>query len=312
MKILFTADIHINLRQKNVPKPWALSRYSQLFNSLQSIYKYQNCELLVIGGDIFDKLPSLEELGLFLSFLKQFEGNILFFDGNHEATRKGETFLSLLKPIYPEHCIFVDEYMDCEDFKVLPYCELHKWKGDSGKLLFTHVRGEIPPHVKPELDLSIFENFELVLAGDLHSHGNSQLNIVYPGSPMTITFHRNPVDTGVIVIESDTLEWEFVNLNMPQLIRKTVNSAEDMIKTEFDHTIYELVADVIDLTKVKNSDLLDKKISQSTSESTLNLRNLSLEQELDLYCTEILNLDKEKINKLMRVYNDYVKDIRVV
>ena len=47
--------------------------------------------------------------------------------------------------------------------------------------LFTHVRGEIPPHVKPEVDLDRFEDFPIVFAGDLHAHSNSQRNIVYPG-----------------------------------------------------------------------------------------------------------------------------------
>ena len=57
--------------------------------------------------------------------------------------------------------------------------------------MFTHVRGEIPPHVKPEVDLDMFEDFPVVFAGDLHAHSNTQRNIVYPGSPMTTSFHRS-------------------------------------------------------------------------------------------------------------------------
>ena len=64
--------------------------------------------------------------------------------------------------------------------------------------LFTHVRGEIPPHVVPEVDLERFDKFKTVFAGDLHAHENTQRNIVYPGSPMTTSFHRNEVQLQVI------------------------------------------------------------------------------------------------------------------
>ena len=67
-----------------------------------------------------------------------------------------------------------------------------------GNICFTHVRGEIPPHVKPEMDLELFAKYDLVLAGDLHSYENSQKNILYPGSPVTTSFHRHNVDTGII------------------------------------------------------------------------------------------------------------------
>jgi DNA repair exonuclease SbcCD nuclease subunit len=292
-----------------VPIVWARSRYGLLFKSIQEAYIKNKCDKLIIGGDIFDKIPTLEELVLFMQFLGKFEGKILLYDGNHEATKKGETFLSLIESMFPKNVSFVDYFLHTSDFDILPYCKLHKWEGGEGKLLFTHVRGEIPPHVKPEVDLDIFNNYKLVIAGDLHAHSNSQRNIVYPGSPVTTTFHRNEVVTGCIVVDSDTVNWEFIKFQLPQLIRQTVNSASEMIKTEFNHTIYELVADVIDLTKVENSDLLDKKISTSTSQATLDLKNLSIVEELALYCEKILQLDESKIENIIKVYNDNIKNI---
>ena len=64
----------------------------------------------------------------------------------------------------------------------------------------------VPPHVHSEVDLSIFKKFPVVFAGDLHSHSNCQENIVYPGSPMSITFHRNKIENGYLIIE-DNWEW---------------------------------------------------------------------------------------------------------
>ena len=97
-------------------------------------------------------------------------------------------------------------------------------------MLFTHVRGEIPPHVVPEVDLDRFDKFKTVFAGDLHAHENTQRNIVYPGSPMTTSFHRNKVKTGALLIDDDWT-WEWVELVLPQLIRKTVSDPNEMIPT---------------------------------------------------------------------------------
>ena len=57
MKILFTADIHIKLGQKSVPVPWAKNRYELLVEQLVSNQK--QADMFIIGGDIFDKLPSM-------------------------------------------------------------------------------------------------------------------------------------------------------------------------------------------------------------------------------------------------------------
>jgi len=53
MKILFTADWHINLRKRHVPKEFQVDRYRKLFDELAKI----ECDTMVLGGDIFDKIP---------------------------------------------------------------------------------------------------------------------------------------------------------------------------------------------------------------------------------------------------------------
>ena len=85
-----------------------------------------------------------------------------------------------------------------------------------------------------------------------------------------------------------------------------------MIPTMFDHTIYEIEGDVTDLANIKNSELLDKKLLRKTSESTLALqKEMSIEEELVLYFTEVLNLDETKISKIIGVFNDYSKEVEV-
>jgi hypothetical protein len=79
-----------------------------------------------------------------------------------------------------------------------------------------------------------------------------------------------------------------------------------MVQTDFHHTIYELEGDVSDLAKVKNSELLDKKVVKRTVEATLDLHgDMTISDELGIYLQQILSLDDNKIRNIMGVFNDY-------
>lgn len=173
-------------------------------------------------------------------------------------------------------------------------------------MLFTHVRGAIPPHVKPEIDLSLFEDFPVVFAGDLHSHSNTQLNIVYPGSPMTTSFHRSLVETGYLVVDSETFVWDWKKFELPQLIRKTVSDPAEMVPTKYHHTIYELEGDISQLADIKNSELLDKKVIKRSTETSLLLdKSMTISEELSEYLLYILELPEEKVTDIIGTFNDY-------
>ena len=315
--ILFTADWHIKLGQKNVPLPWACSRYKMFFEAIYDLE--QEASMHIIGGDLFDRVPSMDELTLYFDFIKEISIPTIIFDGNHEATKKNKTFFSNLKRATSD----VNSLVEIVDYTrehswgtILPYAELHKKgcieKCNPDKPLYTHVRGEIPPHVTPEVDLDRFNPFPVVFAGDLHSHSNTQRNIVYPGSPMTTSFHRDLVKTGYLLIDEDNdSAWEWGEFMLPQLLRKTVDNENDMQPTMFHHTIYEIEGDVADLANVKNSELLDKKVVKRSSEATLNLKNLTIEEELVEYMSAILNLTDDKVKQIMGVFNDYSKDAQL-
>ena len=311
--ILFTADWHIKLGQKNVPMEWACSRYKLFFESIYDIEQY--VDLHIIGGDLFDRVPSMDELTLYFDFVKGVTIPTVIFDGNHEATRKNKTFFTNLKRVTEQLNPLVEVVTETRyqgEWAILPYADLHKKnsiENIDAEYLFTHVRGEIPPHVTPEVDLERFDKFKIVFAGDLHAHENTQRNIVYPGSPMSTSFHRNEIKTGYLLIDDDW-SWTWHKFDMPQLYRKTVTDPADMIPTDFHHTIYEIEGDVTDLANIKNSELLDKKLLKKTSESTLALqKEMSIEEELALYFTEVLNLEQDKISKIIGVFSDYSKEV---
>jgi len=283
----------------------------------EEIYKLEKqCNMHIIGGDLFDRLPNMEELELYFSFIRKVGIPTIIYDGNHEATKKNKTFFTQLKQvsrdINPLINIVDISYIDADlGYGILPYADLHR-KGsidhfDSRMPLFTHVRGEIPPHVKPEIDLDLLADFPVVFAGDLHAHSNTQRNIVYPGSPMTTSFHRAKVKTGYLLINEQDWSWMWEELTLPQLIRKTVSDPSDMIATDFDHTIYEIQGDIQDLAGIKNTELLDKKVVIRKSEAALIIdKDMTIEEELVEYLSYILEISQDKIPDILGTYNDYV------
>ena len=315
--ILFTADWHIKLGQKNVPVAWACSRYQMFFEQVQEAVDNHEVNLHIIGGDLFDRVPSMDELTLYFDFVKRTKVRTIIYDGNHEATRKNKTFFDNLKRVTNELNPLVEVITETyyeDDWAILPYADLHKKKSIEtidADYLFTHVRGEIPPHVMPEVELERFDKYKLVFAGDLHAHENTQRNIVYPGSPMTTSFHRNIVKTGYLIID-DNWDWAWYEFDLPQLIRKTIEDPADMEQTDFHHTIYEVTGDVQDLAKVKNTDLLDKKVVRRQVDARLDLSgDMDMSDELIKYLQEILSLDDEKVRQIIGVFNDYSSEVKV-
>lgn len=320
MKALFSADWHLKLNTKNIPDSWAINRYRQMFSE---IYRLEpQADLHIIGGDIFDKLPSMQELELFFEYVSGCSIKTIIYPGNHEALKKDTTFLSHLKEVTNRInplVTIVDKYLSYEGIDFIPYNMLKHFEKNPKeyeeyfkyKLLVTHVRGEIPPHVKPEVDLDIFNDWELVLAGDLHSHSNCQRNIVYPGSPVTTSFHRNMVESGVIIVDTETLQWDWHKLEVPQLIRKTIKVGDEMPKTDYHHTIYEIEGDMSDLHLVEESDLIDKKISKRNNDTALMLdKDMTIEEELNEYLEYILQIPADSIEKALKEFKDNIKDFQ--
>ena len=313
-KVLFTADLHIKLGQRNVPKEWQKQRYKELFEYL---HQYATeVDLVILGGDIFDKLPTPEEFALYTDLILGFNTKTVIIDGNHESGRKGVTWLTQFKAITSAAnplVQIVDEITTINGIQFLPYCKLHKELeslNPESNILVTHVRGKIEPYVKPEVDLSLFEKWDVVFAGDLHSHSNTQLNIVYPGSPLTTSFHRSTVETGILLIETDDPKnYQFIPLELPQLIRKTVSSEEEIKEGVYDHIIYEITGTTSELIAVKDNELLDKKINIKESSAELDLSiSTTVEQEIETYAKEVLNLDNEAIATIVEMYSGGISD----
>ena len=129
---------------------------------------------------------------------------------------------------------------------------------------------------------------------------------------MTTSFHRHRVKTGYLLIDNKDWRWTWHEFNLPQLLRQTVTDPSEMVQTLYDHTIYEIEGDVADLSNIKNSELLDKKVIKRKTEATLILdQDMSMEEELSEYLSFILELEENKVKKILGVFSDYAKEAEV-
>lgn len=316
MKLLFTADIHIKLGQKNVPIPWARNRFSMFLEQFAKMQ--EEADIVVLGGDIFDRLPTMDEIELYFDLIGTITKPAIIIPGNHEMLKKDTTFLTYLKKstnrINPLVKIIdeIDSTLLGGDIDIIPYNRLKTWAESyqdydfNGRICISHFRAEIPPHVKPEVNLDLFNRWEVVLAGDLHSYENSQRNILYPGSPYTTSFHRSEVDTGAILLDTDTLDHVWLKFKLPQLIKKSLRAGEVPEATEFHHTVYEVEGDIQSLATVSDNELIGKKIVKRNTDTALILPpNLSLADELREYATYILELPEDTVESIVQEFFEH-------
>lgn len=308
MNVLFIADIHIKIGQKNVPVEWAKNRYSLFCEKVKKLQS--RADIVILGGDVFDKLPNMEELEIYFDLVRVFDRTTIIIPGNHESVKKNTTFLTNLKAVTQavnKHVKIIDDFYTLGPIDFIPYNKLKEYHPQDvdfhNDILVTHVRGEIPPHVKPEVPLELFERWKVVLAGDLHSYENSQRNILYPGSPMSTSFHRNPVDTGVILFDTDTLTHEWISLGLPQLLRKTVRAGEEMTAGTYDHVVYEVEGDLTELAQVETTGLVDRKVTKRDNDVALMLsQDMTLAQELSEYLQFILGINEESVLEILQEF----------
>lgn len=309
MKLLFTADWHIKLTSKQIPYEFQWNRFILLFDLILEQLKYHDA--LVIGGDLFDTEPNSDEIALFLNFyskkaLLHSSKPVYIFAGNHDLySKKKVSFLKkLLKPLV--EVTYIDEFTSTKYFDILPYQHLTNIANftPKNKLLLTHVRGDILPHVKAEIDLDLFNHWDLVAAGDLHDISNSQRNIVYPGSPLTTHYNKSIVKKGFLSINCSDLTYKFVELEIPQLIRLELESEADVFEEAFHHYEFIIKGTQSELSKVTSSKVKKKLTTQEKTTSTLNLSNTSsIYEELEAYFGTVLRFEQHKIEEIMNLFD---------
>ena len=308
-KILCSADWHIILHKKKVPYEWQTNRFKQMFRKLIALE--QSCDVHIIAGDIFDKKPEPDEICLFLSYINSVTIPTYIIPGNHEATKKGESFFEYFtqeNAIKNENVhVFTRNgraTVGSTSFQFFPYGEMQIGNLPTyveDDILVTHIRGEVPPHITPEYDFSLLSRWGLCLLGDLHfNHRYGDTNCYYPGSPLNTTFDRDDKRAYGVdiynIVDSHNYTREFHDLKLPKLLRKTISVGEEMTPDPVNHVVYEVTGSLDELAKIENSELLDKKmVEKPAEESTLDLKGKSTYEELEIYLNHIKVADVEAV-----------------
>ena len=309
IRILSSADWHVNLHRKKIPYLWQHNRFQLMFDKFLDLEK--RCDVHVIAGDLFDKEPDTDEICLVLSYLNAVQIPTLIIPGNHEATTRGRTFWEHFKlentitnpnvHIYTENA---NEVHAGQRFCFFPYGSVQTNKLPDyyeDAILVTHIRGEVPPHITAEYDFEKIRPWKLTLLGDLHfRHRYRDFNVYYPGSPLNTTFDRDDSrEYGVDIIELESIDnynVRFHNLDLPKLIRRTVSVGTLMKADPFHHVIYEVTGSIDELARVEKSELLDKKmVDKPAGDSVLDLKDKTVIEELAIWLDHVKVAEKDTV-----------------
>lgn len=192
-KIVHTGDIHLKLRGANVS--WYLNRFNLFAEALLA----EKPDIVIISGDLFDKVPNILEVSILISFLNKLKCPTYIISGNHdfisrkakELDKKEEAkyLSSIITALGKSNIIFEDYFGVYDEFVLVANRYIRDKKTIpiyKDKILVSHIRHELVFNgkVKPaEYDLGLLEDYRLVLLSDIHTTFQFSPNIFYSTSP---------------------------------------------------------------------------------------------------------------------------------
>jgi len=312
-KILFVSDIHLNLRKN---KEWEYNRFMMLADFLIQ----SHADILVLGGDIFDKAnPTLDEIAAFYEFINKLQKfkKIYVISGNHEDLSHKETTFHKIPIVGFEYFDFTEEPIKLEKYH-LYFVSHHRIKEISKlypkdkSVIFSHIRASVGM-IKEEIPVKKFmKKFDYAFLGDIHIPLQFY-NVHYCGSPYTIHFEPKR-STGIfcITIVGDKLNWRNIDTShLPQkiLLETTLDEYDKLLKTLSPLNLYKIRVNsfsdsIPNLTAPKNVqiEVVQKFDEETTKEQTLKLQK---EGQIDVFTTllELLKLNDATEEQLEKAQN---------
>lgn len=246
MKYLIVADPQIhNYRQfdKNG------SRLKNCIQAVQQCFQIaaeRDIQFIICCGDLFEKpglLPTVvvnSVVDMFNSMADQYpDQTMLGVSGNHDLAGKNlygksvTTALSFLQDattnfrcldnqvmkIDGQYWVFIPYYTHIEDFeKAVKDCIYGKQDGDDLFLVMHQTPHSfqnkfIPAQISAYA--SIFDMFTYIFNGHIHKFEQVSSKFVNVGTPLQHTFGESGEDKGILIFDSDTLEYERILFDFP-------------------------------------------------------------------------------------------------
>lgn len=231
---------------------WEVEMYYYTNQQIVKVIKKYKPYRVNLLGDIFDSIPSNIELFIFKDLISlirnidmiEYKGKdieIFCINGNHTLlpNQQNKTYYKgLLKDFFKkEYNINVLEY---EEVKT-PYHKnpfLYCSHGSINRLetltknysvVFSHFRSSNPKDkaiYSDEIDTTILKaKADLVVLGDIHTRLNYD-NVVYCGSPICTAFHDKEDLPSILLLNEETLKWEWVDTIKDIYNKKVVQFTE--------------------------------------------------------------------------------------
>lgn len=308
MLTLVLGDLHLkDLTNSNYDR-WQYKMFLSCFDSIVKTIQDKKISKLILCGDTFDTPPkgsALELFAKFMSLLRPLNLEIKLIDGNHELlSGVGKNYYCLSMKEYFKlnynvdvlDYIIIDNALYCSHSNIRRLEKLNK----PIDIVYSHFRSNIPPIVD-EIDISALNRYaKLVILGDIHTR-NQKDNIVYTGSPIDTHFDGNNSlsshTPSVIIINEETLEWEWVTTLDKQFRKKKVNYTSVL---DFQNDIPNIKDDYLIHSNFYKCVIQDKKVN-------LNTIKPELYQEFCIISKSAIDLDIAKENK--KIATEIIKNL---
>lgn len=223
MKILITADIHCGYPERLNDNIWSLQAMSDYASD-------HNIENIICLGDLFHNRDhlTLDVINATHNYFRNCKQKWIIFPGNHDMFMKTSWDINSVKPLEKYATVYnnIDHFeLDGRKFVVLPFIHYEvdymakvKELEEKGSVLLTHIG------INNAVNNSCFllkhwssvhfndTKFDLVLSGHFHNHQSVDDKVYYPGSPIPFRFDEGMVPHGFMVLDTDTLDLEFIDL----------------------------------------------------------------------------------------------------
>ena len=210
-------DIHINRKYPIFEEERVLE--------LAHIIAGENYEKVVLAGDLFDKArPTLEEQELlqrFVNIIATSHTDVLIISGNHEKVDKTTSTFDLITVANAE--VIKTQHVVWHGYSVYiaDWFHIHTLKDEKADLAISHLRCNVPPHIKEEISLEEFRhNYKRIVLGDIHQLYCPYPNICYTGSPFDIHFGKARQIRGYMSVTfGDAISIKHKTLDLPRKMK---------------------------------------------------------------------------------------------
>ena len=252
IKILHSADWHLDAPMVGFSSEASavLQKQSKLIpGKIAQLCKQENCDLLLLAGDLFDGVPSRETVAAVKATLADLEIPVIITPGNHDFCSDTSPYI---KETWPDNVhIFKKAQIESICLPELD-CRIYGAGYTSmdcpGLMKQFHAEGEekyqigvfhgdattassyfpITRHQLQESGLCY------VALGHIHKQGSitaGETLCLWPGAPMGRGYDETGVKGVIVTTLTDTVEAKFLPLDTPRFYDETVDAGDDPAAT---------------------------------------------------------------------------------